>query len=388
MAAPAMSSGRPMRLSGALGRDLLAEGLEGGGHHLGLEGPRGDGVDRDERGQALGQVPGQLVHGGLGGRVGVRLEDGHPDPVDGADVDDPGRLVRPSPPPRAAGRRNLVRWKTPFTLRASTRSKAASSNSASGAPQVAPALLTRMSRRVDSRAAISSARRRHPASVDRSAGRPTQVPFGRELGGHLGAGRPPCATRCRPSAPASTKPSAIILPMPRVPPVTSAVLPAMEKRSDAVIGPLCPRGSRRGQCERAAHEDAGADAAATRPRPRRWGCGACRSSRRPRRRRRRSSSRAGGCRNSLTSSLGATGGMRRTWSRPRTTLRLRLDQVGRLGVVDHGRRVLGQLELDVHALVVADAVAQAPQAGEGLLVLGLGEGAQGAGRPGPRWGRR
>src|ERR1700733_9106429 len=48
--------------------------------------------------------------------------------------------------------------------------------------------------------------------------------------------------------------------MPRVPPVTSAVLPAMEKRSGEVIGPLCPPGSRRGQCQRAADEDARPDA--------------------------------------------------------------------------------------------------------------------------------
>ncbi len=76
----------------------------------------------------------------------------------------------------SSGTRNLVRWNTPFTLRASTRSKAASSNSASGAPQVAPALLTRMSSE-SSRAASSSARRRHSASVDRSAGRAMHVPF-------------------------------------------------------------------------------------------------------------------------------------------------------------------------------------------------------------------
>ena len=41
-------------------------------------------------------------------------------------------------------------------------------------------------------------------------------------------------------APASTKPSAIIRPMPRLPPVTSAVLPAMENRSEAVIATLWP----------------------------------------------------------------------------------------------------------------------------------------------------
>src|SRR5918999_1391335 len=89
------------------------------------------------------------------------------------------------------GTRNRVRWNTPFTLRSRTRSQAASSNSAIGAPQVAPALLTRTSRR-SSRAARSSA---------------------------------------RPRAPASAKPRAIISPMPRLPPVTSAVFPSIENRS-------------------------------------------------------------------------------------------------------------------------------------------------------------
>ena len=41
----------------------------------------------------------------------------------------------------------------------------------------------------------------------------------------------PCATRCRPCAPCARKPAAIMRPMPREPPVTSAVRPAREKRS-------------------------------------------------------------------------------------------------------------------------------------------------------------
>ena len=93
MAAPAMSSGRPMRRRGALGGDLLAEGLQRGRHHLGLEGPRRDGVHRDGRGEALGQVPGQLVHRRLRRRVRVRLERRHLDAVDRPDVDDAGRLL-------------------------------------------------------------------------------------------------------------------------------------------------------------------------------------------------------------------------------------------------------------------------------------------------------
>src|ERR671910_2458591 len=73
------------------------------------------------------------------------------------------------PAASSSGTRNFVRWYTPLTLSASTRSQAASSNWSRGAPHVAPALLTRMSR-LDSRAATASARRRHSASLDRSAG--------------------------------------------------------------------------------------------------------------------------------------------------------------------------------------------------------------------------
>src|SRR5439155_399635 len=43
-----------------------------------------------------------------------------------------------------SGRQVRVRWKTPFTFKASTLSHAESGYSASGAPQLAPALLTRM----------------------------------------------------------------------------------------------------------------------------------------------------------------------------------------------------------------------------------------------------
>ena len=54
--------------------------------------------------------------------------------------------------------------------------------------------------------------------------------------------------------PASTKPSAIIEPMPRLPPVTSAVFPAMSKRSEAVMA----------QCASRSHGAANASALRTR----------------------------------------------------------------------------------------------------------------------------
>src|SRR6476620_9919780 len=92
---------------------------------------------------------------------------------------EPTLMTRAGSPSVAAassnGRRNRVRWYGPFTLMLSTRSHAASSWSASGAPQVAPALLISTWRR-SSRDAISSASRRHSASVDRSAGIPMHSP--------------------------------------------------------------------------------------------------------------------------------------------------------------------------------------------------------------------
>ena len=68
-----------------------------------------------------------------------------------------------SPSTSSKGRRNFVKWKTPFTLSASTRSKATSSRSAIGEPHVAPALLTSTSK-WSSRLWISPARRKHSAS--------------------------------------------------------------------------------------------------------------------------------------------------------------------------------------------------------------------------------
>src|SRR5882672_7965709 len=63
----------------------------------------------------------------------------------------------------------VVRLKTALTLVASTLSHASSGYSSSGAPHVAPALLTRMCS-FDSRSAIAAASRSLPALVERSAG--------------------------------------------------------------------------------------------------------------------------------------------------------------------------------------------------------------------------
>ena len=198
MAAPAMSSGRPIRFSGRVGGDLCPEGLERGRHHLGLEGPRRDGVDGDRRGQALGQVPGQLVHGRLRRRVRVRLEHRHVDPVDGPDVDDAGRLLDRARPPRAAAAGTWSGGRHPSRSAPAPGPRRPRRTPPSGAPQVAPALLTRMSST--------------PSPCRQRVGQPAAPGLGGEVGGqrqcrfpagdssarHLGTRRRPCATRCRP----------------------------------------------------------------------------------------------------------------------------------------------------------------------------------------------
>ncbi|GGT44701.1 hypothetical protein GCM10010207_51290 [Streptomyces atratus] len=78
-----------------------------GGHHLGLEGARGDRVDGDAlRAEFLGQDPGEVVQSGLAGLVGAGREGTDVETVDGADVDHACRVVmgagRAQQRPRAA----------------------------------------------------------------------------------------------------------------------------------------------------------------------------------------------------------------------------------------------------------------------------------------------
>ena len=70
---------------------------------------------------------------------------------------------------------------------------------------------------------------------------------------------------------------------------------------------------------------------------------------------------------------------RRTWSAPTTTAASASTRSVASASLTTARRVLGHLQLHMDALVVAHPVAQVLQAGERLVVLGLGEGAQGAG---------
>src|SRR5664280_455670 len=132
-------------------------------------------------------------------------------------------------PASSSGRKNLVVWKTPWTLRLRTRSHDAVSCSARGAPQVAPALLTSTSTR-PWWAETASANWRAPSSEDRSAAKPEHAPksdSSATVACTAWAFRDATIT----VAPAATKPAAIMCPMPRVPPVTTTVFPATEKRS-------------------------------------------------------------------------------------------------------------------------------------------------------------
>ena len=131
-------------------------------------------------------------------------------------------------PAMSSACKKRVSWNTPFTLMSRTLSHAASSKSSNGAPQVAPALFTRMLSDPSHHSPTARARRRHSASVERSAGNETQLgPSSAATASQTSALRDEIAT----FAPASMKPLAIMRPIPRLPPVTSAVLPEISKRS-------------------------------------------------------------------------------------------------------------------------------------------------------------
>ena len=97
-AAPARSSGSPMRPSGtwAASRGSGAGVVQDESHHLGVcERAGRDGVDRDVLGcQPLGEMAGEMHDPRLGRRVRVGLQVRHLQPVHGGDVDHPGRIVR------------------------------------------------------------------------------------------------------------------------------------------------------------------------------------------------------------------------------------------------------------------------------------------------------
>src|SRR3954452_10383965 len=133
------------------------------------------------------------------------------------------------PASSSSGRKARVRKNGALRFRSSTLSHAEAGNSASGAPHVAPALLTRMCSS-SSCSPTSAASARQASSVDRSAWTKRTVPNAESS-----------ARACSPSsglralrytrAPACSSPRAIISPMPRVPPVTTATLPVRSNSS-------------------------------------------------------------------------------------------------------------------------------------------------------------
>lgn len=113
-----------------------------------------------------------------------------------------------------------------------TRSKVAlSTSSAQLPPWLIPALLTRMST-FSSRSTASIARRSVAAMPSRSATSPCAGLPGRDSASAARATSSPDRAATATVQPCSTKASAMACPMPRVPPVTRAVLPL---RSNSVV---------------------------------------------------------------------------------------------------------------------------------------------------------
>src|SRR3954449_6985379 len=134
-----------------------------------------------------------------------------------------------APASSSSGRNARVRKNGDFRFRSSTLSQPEAGDSARGAPQVAPALFTRMCSS-SSCSPTAAASARQASSVDRSACTKRTVPNAESS-----------ARACSPSsalralmytrAPACSSPRAIISPIPRVPPVTTATLPVRSNSS-------------------------------------------------------------------------------------------------------------------------------------------------------------
>src|SRR5215470_705723 len=153
------------------------------------------------------------------------------------------------PAASSSGKNARVKKNGAFRLRSTTLSQAAAGNSSIGAPQVAPALLASMFK-AGSRWPISPARRRHSASVDRSAGMAMIFPYrvsSRSAAAQASALRELMYTR----APASSSPRAIISPIPRLPPVTTAVFP--DRSNKSMISPMQNRRGASGAAGRKAY---------------------------------------------------------------------------------------------------------------------------------------
>src|SRR5271165_374005 len=130
---------------------------------------------------------------------------------------------------RSAGSSAIVRSNTPCTFVRRTFSHPLGGNSSSGAPHPAPALLTRMSSS-SKRSLVARASSAAPSGVEMSPGIAWQSPICASAAAAAltsSALREETITR----APACTRPRAIISPIPREPPVTSAVLGETSNRA-------------------------------------------------------------------------------------------------------------------------------------------------------------
>ena len=125
----------------------------------------------------------------------------------------------------------------PLTLIFNTLSQATLGNSSKGAPQVAPALLTRIWI-FSSLDLISSANFLAPSSDERSDGIEIHSPA---LDNSAAAALQTSTLReeIYTFTPASTNPLAIINPIPREPPVTTATFPSTLKRSFIMYSLAC-----------------------------------------------------------------------------------------------------------------------------------------------------
>ena len=148
---------------------------------------------------------------------------------------------RSASPPRAARPCSAcVRKNGVLTLRSMTLSQPFSGNSSNSAPQAAPALLTRMSsffsRFLISAASVLAPSTRRDVDRQRHAGRRhcATVPRRFPPGAGLARGDVDLRALCR-------KPAAIILPMPREPPVIRATRPLSENKSLNMMPPLSCR---------------------------------------------------------------------------------------------------------------------------------------------------
>ena len=235
MAVPAMSSGWPMRPIGTCCRIESPKASSVAAIIFDSNGPGAMALTVICRGRAAGQVAGEVVHGGLGGGVRVRL---HASGTWRPSIE-PMLMTRAGSLGGAggaqAGRRKLGEVEDALDVEVEHAVPRGVVELVERRAPGGPGVVDQDVERGRRRSTTSSARRRHSSSVERSAGDGVRTCRARDsssaTASHTSALRDEMLTL----APASTKPRAIIRPMPRLPPVTRAVLPAMENRSFTVV---------------------------------------------------------------------------------------------------------------------------------------------------------